>query len=175
MFEVLEYLSSCQDSGVIAKGHCYVARYLKEQAWHRCRVYEISKENQLANVFFCDLGIMRQVSTSDLLELNPDFARVAACFFRAYLYDVLPTTGTLQWLKPATEYFRKLVLGKQVVGIVLAKSETPVRIGFPEAFPNIGVVLLGKRMVKGCRSSFRKSTINSQMVAKGFARAIGIL
>ncbi|XP_037668690.1 tudor domain-containing protein 15 [Choloepus didactylus] len=116
------------------------ARYSKDGHFYRAIITEIN--GYKINVYFLDYGNTDSIPFFDVKILLPEFCEFPALAMCCSLAQTFPVEDL--WVKAATDYFKKIVLNKEILLEVVAKKDDKytVNIQSIEASENIDVVSL---------------------------------
>nr|XP_060505685.1 tudor domain-containing protein 15 [Panthera onca] len=144
MKNINKFYDLCENSELILRspepGLFCCARYSKDRHFYRAVITEIN--GCKINVYFLDYGNTDSIPFFDVKVLLPEFCELPALAMCCSLAHIFPIEDL--WVKAAIDYFKKIVLNKEILLQVLAKKDDKyiVNIQSIEASENIDVVPL---------------------------------
>ncbi|XP_037007737.2 tudor domain-containing protein 15 isoform X2 [Artibeus jamaicensis] len=116
------------------------ARYSKDRCFYRAVVTEINGSK--IDVYFLDYGNTDSIPSFDARTLLPEFCELPALAMCCSLAHIFPVEDI--WVKAATDYFKKIILNKEILLQVIGKKDDKytVNIQSIEASENMDVVSL---------------------------------
>nr|XP_013011173.1 tudor domain-containing protein 15 [Cavia porcellus] len=114
---------SCENDELILRnpkpGMFCCARYSKDRCFYRALITEIN--DCKANVYFLDYGNTDSIPFFDVKILLPEFCELPALAMCCSLAHTIPVEDL--WVKAAVDYFKKIVLHKEILLQVIRKKE----------------------------------------------------
>ncbi|KAM6221103.1 LOW QUALITY PROTEIN: tudor domain-containing protein 15 [Rhynchocyon petersi] len=144
MRNINKFYDLCENDELILRnpepGLCCCARYSKDRRFYRAVITEMKGYN--INVYFLDYGHTDSIPYFDVKVLLPQFCEVPALAVCCSLAHTVPVEDI--WVKAAIDYFKKIVLNKEILLQVIAKrvDKYAVNIQSIEASENIDAVSL---------------------------------
>ncbi|XP_036891373.1 tudor domain-containing protein 15 [Sturnira hondurensis] len=116
------------------------ARYSKDRCFYRAVITEINGSQ--IDVYFLDYGNTDSIPSFDAKTLLPEFCELPALAMCCSLAHIFPVEDI--WVKAATDYFKKIILNKEILLQVIGKKDDKytVNIQSIEASENMDVVSL---------------------------------
>nr|XP_013212809.2 tudor domain-containing protein 15 [Ictidomys tridecemlineatus] len=144
MKNINKFYDLCENDELILRnpepGLFCCARYSKDRCFYRAVITEINGYE--INVYFLDYGNTDSIPFFDVKILLPEFCELPALAMCCSLAHIFPVEDL--WVKAAIDYFKKIVLNKEILLQVIAKKDDKytVNIQSIEASENIDVVSL---------------------------------
>ncbi|XP_058143631.1 tudor domain-containing protein 15 [Dasypus novemcinctus] len=144
MKNINKFYHMCENDELILRnpepGLFCCARYSKDKHFYRAVITEIN--GYKIDVYFLDYGSTDSVPFFDVKILLPEFCEFPALAMCCSLAQIFPAEDL--WVKAAIDYFKKIVLNKEILLQVIAKKDDKytVNIQSIEASENIDVVSL---------------------------------
>ncbi|KAM6180365.1 tudor domain-containing protein 15 [Erethizon dorsatum] len=135
---------SCENDELILRnpkpGMFCCARYSKDRCFYRALITEIN--DRKIDVYFLDYGNTDSIPSFDVKILLSEFCELPALAMCCSLAHVIPVEDL--WVKAAVDYFKKIVLNKEILLQVIRKKEDKYTVNIQniEASENIDVVSL---------------------------------
>ncbi|XP_054557311.1 tudor domain-containing protein 15 isoform X2 [Talpa occidentalis] len=144
MKNINKFYDLCENDDLILRnpepGLFCCARYSKDRCFYRAVITEINSYK--INVYFLDYGNTDSIPFFDVKILLPEFCGLPALAMCCSLAHVFPVDDL--WVKAAIDYFKKIVLNKEILLQVIAKKDDKYTVNIQniEASENIDVVSL---------------------------------
>ncbi|XP_077008324.1 tudor domain-containing protein 15 isoform X2 [Tamandua tetradactyla] len=144
MKNINKFYDLCENNELILRnpvpGLFCCARYSKDRHFYRAVITEIN--GYKINVYFLDYGNTDSIPFFDVKILLPEFCEFPALAMCCSLAQIFPVEDL--WVKTAIDYFKKIVLNKEILLEVVAKKDDKytVNIQSIEASENIDVISL---------------------------------
>ncbi|XP_012582810.1 PREDICTED: tudor domain-containing protein 15 [Condylura cristata] len=144
MKNINKFYDLCENDELILRnpkpGLFCCARYSKDRCFYRAVITEINSYK--INVYFLDYGNTDSIPFFDVKILLPEFCELPALAMCCSLAHVFPVDDL--WVKAAIDYFKKVVLNKEILLQVIAKKDDKYTVNIQniEASENVDVVSL---------------------------------
>ena len=123
MKNINKHYDLCENDELILRnpepGLFCCARYSKDRHFYRAVITEINGHK--INVYFLDYGNTDSIPFFDVKILLPEFCELPALAMCCSLAHIFPVEDL--WVKAAVDYFKKIVLNKEVLLQVIAKKD----------------------------------------------------
>ncbi|DAA24499.1 TPA: tudor-like [Bos taurus] len=133
MKNINKYYDLCENDELILRnpepGLFCCARYSKDRHFYRAVITEINGHK--INVYFLDYGNTDSIPFFDVKILLPEFCELPALAMCCSLAHIFPVEDL--WVKAAVDYFKKIVLNKEVLLQVIAKKDDKYTSPFTSA------------------------------------------
>ncbi|XP_019062169.1 tudor domain-containing protein 15 isoform X1 [Fukomys damarensis] len=161
---------SCENDELILRnpkpGLFCCARYSRDRYFYRALITEIN--DYKIHVYFLDYGNTDSIPFFDVKILLPEFCKLPALAMCCSLAHVIPFEDL--WVKAAVDYFKKIVLNKDILLQVIRKKEDKyiVNIQNIEASENTDVVslMIEAGYAEYCEVESKKHSDQGQYVEK---------
>nr|WFP31747.1 TDRD5 [Locusta migratoria] len=100
----------------ICEGLFCIARYERNQEWHRAKICDIKGGMSKIRINYMDYGTMGLVRSEELRFMHRDFAQFPLQAITSSLANIEPAVG--EWSKEVSKYFLDLVRGKILMAVI---------------------------------------------------------